>query len=75
MPDAAEGKKGGEGGGRLGAAWGQERSREGGSEVRRRVSRHGTGAAAPGRSDSGGRRTSTRANRGCGWCARHGASS
>jgi hypothetical protein len=43
---------------RLGATWGQKRSREGGARVRRRVSRHGTGAVAPGRSDSSGRHTS-----------------
>jgi hypothetical protein len=43
------------GGGRVGATWGPDKSREGGTGVWRRVSRHGTGAAASGRSDSGGR--------------------
>jgi hypothetical protein len=51
-----EGKR--RGGGRLGAAWGRERSREGGARVWRRVSWHGTGAVVPGRSDSSGRCTS-----------------
>jgi hypothetical protein len=43
---------------RLGATWGQERSEEVGAGVWRRVSRHDTGAAPPGRSDRGGRPTS-----------------
>jgi hypothetical protein len=53
------------GGGRLGAAWGEERSGEGGAGVWRRVSRHGTGTEAPSRSDSG-RRRGRAATRGCG---------
>jgi hypothetical protein len=52
-----EGKRRGRGG-RVGAAWGQDRSGEGGAEVWCRVSRHDTSAAAPGHSDSGGWRTS-----------------
>jgi hypothetical protein len=47
---AAEGKKGGEGGGgRLSAAWGQEKSVEGGAGVWCHMSRHGTDVREQGR--------------------------
>jgi hypothetical protein len=45
---------------------GQDRSGEGGAGVRRRVSQHGTGTVAPGRSDSSGWCTSRgRGGRNC----------
>jgi hypothetical protein len=51
-----EGKR--RGGGGSVPRGGRERSEEGGARVRRRMSWHGTGAAAPGCSDSGRQRTS-----------------